>query len=59
MSARDGAWICTVKRDLTPEGLPARFSHAAQAELSNAIAFRPEGPAVRLRGDWVTLPDLD
>lgn len=59
VSPRDGAWICAVKRDLAPAGLPARFTHAAQAELSNAITFRPGGPAVRLRGGWVTLPDFE
>ena len=34
VSPRDGAWLCRVKRELAPGGLSARFSHAAQAELS-------------------------
>ena len=58
VSPRDGAWLCRVKRDLASEGLIARFSHAAQAELSNAVEFRSEGPAVLVRGVWVGLPDL-
>ena len=34
----DGAWLCSVKRDLRAEGLPARLTHAAQAELLNAVS---------------------
>ena len=40
LSPRDGAALCTVKRALAPQGLPARFTHAAWAELAAAI----EGP---------------
>ena len=42
-SPRDGALLCRIKRDLRPEGLLARFHHAAQAELLNAVE---EGPGV-------------
>jgi hypothetical protein len=33
----DGALLCRVKRDLEPAGLLARFTHAAQAELLQAV----------------------
>ena len=57
-SAIDGAWLCTVKRDLRPEGLAARFIHAAQAELMNAVEPRGGGYAVCLGGEWRALPEL-
>lgn len=57
-SPHDGAWLCRVKRELATDGLLARFTHAAQAELSGAIEFGPEGPGVELAGAWVPLPDL-
>jgi len=59
VSPRDGAWLCRVKRELVSGGVAARFSHAAQAELANAIEFRASGPAVFLGGRWVGLPDVD
>lgn len=55
----DGAWLCRVKHDLAPEGLLARFTHAAQAELLAAV--RPaEGGADGVgedecEGFWVEL----
>ena len=36
-SSRDGALLCTVKRQLLPEGLPARFTHGAHSELLAGI----------------------
>ena len=54
----DGVWLCTVKRDLAPEGLPARFTHAAQAELLAAAEETHEGPALRLGGRLHRVPDL-
>jgi hypothetical protein len=46
----DGAYLCTVKRDLVAEGLAARFTHAAQAELLNAAEEGQDGqPTLRLR----------
>jgi len=36
-SERDGALLCRVKFELAAGGLPARFSHAAQAEFMNAV----------------------
>ena len=54
----DGALLCTVKRDLIPEGLPARFMHAAHAELMNAVDPDAAPPALRLAGRLETLPEL-
>ncbi len=49
-SPYDGAWLCTVKRQLVEGGLPARFSQSAQAELLLAAEEGPDGPALRLGG---------
>jgi hypothetical protein len=40
--------LCTVKRDLAPGGLPARFERGAQAELLLAVEETAQGPALRL-----------
>lgn len=56
LSRRDGALLCRVKRDLRPEGLPARFQHAAHAELMNAV--EPDGARLRIAGHGQPLPDL-
>jgi hypothetical protein len=52
----DGALVCRVKRDLAEGGLPARFQHAAQAELLAAVEEAPGGPALRVGGALVRLP---
>ena len=57
-SDRDGAFLCTVKRDLAPGGLPARFQHAAQAELLHAVEETPEGPRLRVGDTFEALPEL-
>ena len=57
-SPRDGALLCTVKRDLTSQGIAARFTHAAQAQLLHAVEEGAAGPAVRLGGVLVALPEL-
>ncbi|MGH0035166.1 MAG: hypothetical protein ACQGVK_09050 [Myxococcota bacterium] len=57
-SSIDGAWLCTVKRDLAPGGLTARFTHSAQAELMNAVEERDGRLGLELAGRWVPLPDL-
>lgn len=57
-SPLDGAFLCWVKRDLAPEGLLARFTHAAQAELLAAVEEAPTGPALRWAGELVPLPEL-
>jgi hypothetical protein len=58
LSPRDGALLCTVKRDLAPEGLPARFSHAAQSDLLLAIDETPDGMVLRMGGRRHPLPAL-
>lgn len=50
------ALLCTVKRDLTPHGVPARFERGAQAELLLAVESTPSGHAVRLAGVPHALP---
>ena len=55
-SPRDGALLCTVKRTLVPEGVAARFTLAAQAELLQLAEDTPEGPALRLAGSLHPLP---
>ena len=58
VSPIDGALLCSVKHDLVPEGLAARFGHAAQAELWNAVEEAPEGPCLRSVGVSTRLPAL-
>jgi len=55
-SSHDGALLCTVKRGLVPDGLPARFFQAAQAELLAAVEDTAEGPAVLMAGRPHPLP---
>jgi len=57
-SPRDGALLCTVKRDVVPEGLPARFLHGAQARLLGAAEPGASGPALRWAGRRVPLPRI-
>ena len=57
-SSWGGALLCSVKRGLTPSGLPARFLHAAQAELLVAVEETPGGPKLRLAGVLHDLPEL-
>lgn len=59
VSPRDGALLCTVRRDGVPAGLPARFCHAAQAELLLAAEETARGPALRLAGRLHPVRDLD
>lgn len=54
----DGALLCSVKRDLAPGGLPARFSHAAQAELLHAVEPGADGPGLRFGGAFHALPEI-
>jgi hypothetical protein len=58
VSPIDGALLCRVKSVLVPGGLPARFVHAAQAELLNAVDAAPPGMRLRVGGEWRDLPDL-
>jgi hypothetical protein len=56
LSPLGGALLCTVKPALVAGGLPARFTHAAQAELLQAVEEGPRGPALRIAGALVPLP---
>jgi hypothetical protein len=56
LSERDGALLCRVKRALVAEGLPARFSHSAQADFMNAVS--DSGDEVELGGGRIPLPPL-
>lgn len=58
LSPLDGAILCRVKRMLVPEGLSARFSSAAQAELLLAVEERDGRSVLRLGGVEVGFPDL-
>jgi hypothetical protein len=58
VSPRDGALLCRVKRELSPDGLLARFQHAAQAELLNAVREGEDGVGLCVGGDWLPLPAL-
>lgn len=53
----DGALTCRVKRALEPEGLLARFTHAAQAELLQAVELDGDRAVVEIGGQRVPLPD--
>ena len=57
-STADGALLCTVKRELIAEGLPARFTRTAQAALWGAAEDDPQGPCLHLGGRRVRLPEL-
>ena len=55
-SRLDDAWLCRVKRDLVPEGLAARFTQSAWAQLLEALEETEEGVALRLAGRLRPLP---
>lgn len=50
------ALLCTVKRTLVPDGLPARFERGAQAELLMAVEPVGDGFALRMGGALHALP---
>jgi hypothetical protein len=56
VSPRDGALLCTVKRDLAPGGLPARFLSGPQSELLQAVEEAGQGHSLRLGGVLRPLP---
>lgn len=56
LSDHDGALVSRVKRDLLPAGLPARWTHAAQAELLDAVEERAGDLVLRVAGADVALP---
>ncbi len=59
LSSIDGAMLCRVKRELAPEGLLARFNHAAHAELAQALDDDDGRWHLTLAGERVALPLLD
>lgn len=52
------ALLCTVKCDQVAHGLPARFTHSAQAELLLGVEEGAGGLALRVAGAWSALPDF-
>ena len=57
-SPRDGALLCLVKRDLIAPGLLARFGHAAQAQLLDAVEERDGKAWLELADRALGLPEL-
>ncbi len=57
ISQIDGALLCTVKCDLVPAGLTARFRHSSHADLMNAID--DDGEALRVGDRRLSLPELE
>jgi hypothetical protein len=57
-SSLDGAILCRVKADQIAGGLLARFTHATQAELLQAVEAEGEGFVLPLKGQRVPFPDL-
>ena len=58
VSPRDGALLCTVKRQLVPGGLPARFDPPAHAELLLGVEERDGALRLLVAGAWHELPAL-
>jgi hypothetical protein len=58
VSPRDGALLCTVKRELSTGGLPARFERSAQADLLLAVEPGPAGPRLRIGSAVHPIPEL-
>ncbi len=58
LSPIDGALLCRVKRELAPGGLLARFTHAAHAELMQAVEEGEGGLLLRMADELHPLPEL-
>ncbi len=58
LSARDGAFLCRIKKSLSQEGHGARFLHAAQSELLNAVEEVEGEPMLKMGGQFYPLPAL-
>ncbi len=54
----DAALLCRVKRDATPDGLPARFLPGPHAELLLAVDPDSDPPVLRIGGAAHPLPAL-
>jgi hypothetical protein len=55
----DGALLCRVKKALAAEGLLARFSHSAQADLLQAVEASEDGFVIALGETRIPFPELD
>lgn len=58
-SPRDGALLCTVKRDRVAGGLPARFEREPHAALLQAVETAGDGLRLCLGTGSEPLPDLE
>jgi hypothetical protein len=58
LSPLDGAALCRVKRGLAADGLLARFSHAAHAELMQAVEEQGGRLLLRMGGVPHPIPAL-
>ena len=56
LSPLDGALLCRVKRALAAEGLRARFTHGAHAELMQAVEEGEGGLVLRIGGSLHRIP---
>lgn len=54
----DGALLCRIKRDRIAGGVPARFTHAAQAEFGQAIEADESGYVVSIAGRREACPEF-
>jgi hypothetical protein len=59
VSAIDGALLCRVKTELVAEGLLARFSHSAQAELLEAVEPEEDAFAIVIAGERIPFPEIE
>jgi hypothetical protein len=59
VSAIDGALLCRVKTELVAEGLLARFSHSAQAELLEAVESESDAFAIVIAGERIPFPEIE
>jgi hypothetical protein len=59
VSEIDGALLCRVKTELVAEGLLARFSHSAQAELLEAVEPEEDAFAIVIAGERIPFPEIE
>ena len=58
LSPIDGALLCRTKRAVATDGLLARFSHGAHAELMQAVEEQGGALVLRIAGALQAVPDL-